>query len=206
MTQQTQAAIAGADACLFVIDARAGVTAGDEVIAQALRKSGKPVILVANKCESHAGDTGYGEAFSLGFGEPVAISAEHSAGFRRAGGSAAGAHRAAVGRRGGRRRARRRRRRPAGSSHPPRHRRPPECRQVEPVQSPARRGALADRPRSRHHARRGGRGLDVRRPRIPAPRHRGPAQEGARRRPHAGGNVRRQAPLEAIRSPIASCW
>jgi GTP-binding protein len=80
MTQQTMTAIADADACLFVIDARAGVTAGDEVIAQALRKSGKPIVLVANKCESSASDTGYGEAFSLGFGEPVAVSAEHSLG------------------------------------------------------------------------------------------------------------------------------
>ncbi|HEV2649733.1 MAG TPA: GTPase, partial [Rhizomicrobium sp.] len=80
MTQQTMTAIADADACLFVIDARAGVTAGDEVIARALRKSGKPIVLVANKCESNASDTGYGEAFSLGFGEPVAISAEHSLG------------------------------------------------------------------------------------------------------------------------------
>ena len=51
MTEQTLAAIAEADALLFVIDARAGVTAGDEIIAQALRKSGKPVILAANKCE-----------------------------------------------------------------------------------------------------------------------------------------------------------
>ena len=81
MTAQTQTAIADADASLFVIDARAGITAGDEAIAQALRKGGKPVILVANKCESHASDTGYHEAYALGFGEPVAISAEHSLGF-----------------------------------------------------------------------------------------------------------------------------
>ena len=80
MTAQTQTAIAEADACLFVIDARAGITAGDEVIAQALRKSGKTVIVAANKCESHAGDSGLGEAWGLGFGEPVAISAEHSLG------------------------------------------------------------------------------------------------------------------------------
>lgn len=81
MTAQTEAAIAEADACLFVIDARAGITAGDETIATALRRSGKRVVLVANKCESRAGDAGYGEAFALGFGEPVAISAEHSLGF-----------------------------------------------------------------------------------------------------------------------------
>jgi GTP-binding protein len=81
MTAQTQTAIADADVSLFVIDARAGITAGDEAIAQALRKGGKPVILVANKCESRASDDGYHEAYSLGFGEPVAVSAEHSLGF-----------------------------------------------------------------------------------------------------------------------------
>jgi GTP-binding protein len=81
MTAQTMTAIADADACLFVIDARAGVTAGDQIIAQWLRRSGKPVILAANKCESRAGDAGLGEAWSLGFGEPIAISAEHRMGF-----------------------------------------------------------------------------------------------------------------------------
>jgi GTP-binding protein len=81
MTGQTLAAIAEADACLFVIDARAGITTGDQTIADTLRRSGKRVVLVANKCESHASDAGYGEAFALGFGEPVAVSAEHSLGF-----------------------------------------------------------------------------------------------------------------------------
>ncbi len=81
MTAQTMTAIAEADACLFVMDARAGVTAGDEIIAAALRKSGKTVILAANKCESRAGQSGVGEAYALGFGEPIAISAEHSLGF-----------------------------------------------------------------------------------------------------------------------------
>src|SRR5258707_6977600 len=59
MTGQTRTAIAEADLCLFMIDARAGVTAGDQTIAQALRQADKPVVLVANKCESQAGDTGY---------------------------------------------------------------------------------------------------------------------------------------------------
>jgi GTP-binding protein len=81
MTAQTVTAIAEADACLFVVDGRVGVTAGDEIITAALRKADKPVILVANKCESKASDIGYAEAFTLGFGEPVAISAEHSMGF-----------------------------------------------------------------------------------------------------------------------------
>jgi GTP-binding protein len=80
MTEQTRLAIAEAEVCLFVVDGREGVTAGDEIIAEALRRSGKPVILVANKCESRASDAGLGETYALGFGEPVAISAEHGVG------------------------------------------------------------------------------------------------------------------------------
>jgi GTP-binding protein len=80
MTGQTITAIAEADVCLFIVDGRVGVTTGDEIIAAALRKGDKKVILVANKCESRASDIGYAEAFTLGFGEPVAISAEHSMG------------------------------------------------------------------------------------------------------------------------------
>ena len=78
MTDQTLAAIAEAEALLFVIDARAGVTAGDEIIAQALRKSGKPVILAANKCEGRIEPPA--ESMRLGFGEPLRISAEHALG------------------------------------------------------------------------------------------------------------------------------
>ena len=77
MTEQTEAAIAEADVALFVIDAREGVTAGDEIIAQHLRKSGKPVILAANKCE---GRIDLSEAFALGFGEAIPLSAEHALG------------------------------------------------------------------------------------------------------------------------------
>src|ERR1700743_912431 len=77
MTAQTQAAIADAEALLFVIDARAGVTAGDEIIAQALHRAGKPVILAANKCESR---TELEDVHGLGFGDPVKISAEHDLG------------------------------------------------------------------------------------------------------------------------------
>ena len=80
MTEQTRAAIAESDVCLFVVDGREGVTAGDEIIAEALRRSGKPVILVANKCESRASDAGLPETYALGFGEPVAVSAEHGVG------------------------------------------------------------------------------------------------------------------------------
>lgn len=78
MTQQTLAAIADAEALLFVIDARDGLTAGDQIIAQALRKSGKPVILAANKCEGRVAPPA--EAYGFGFGEPIAISAEHNLG------------------------------------------------------------------------------------------------------------------------------
>ncbi|MDE2467053.1 MAG: ribosome biogenesis GTPase Der, partial [Alphaproteobacteria bacterium] len=81
MTLQSRQAIAEADVCLFVIDGREGVTAGDETIAQSLRKSGKPVILIVNKCESRASNAGFSEAYVLGFGEPVAVSAEHGLGF-----------------------------------------------------------------------------------------------------------------------------
>ena len=78
MTKQTLTAIAEAEALLFVIDARDGLTAGDQIIAQALRKSGKPVILAANKCEGRLEPPP--EAYGLGFGEPLAISAEHNLG------------------------------------------------------------------------------------------------------------------------------
>jgi len=78
MTKQTLTAIAEAEALLFVIDARDGLTAGDQIIAQALRKSGKPVILAANKCEGRVEPPA--EAYGLGLGEPFAISAEHNLG------------------------------------------------------------------------------------------------------------------------------
>ncbi len=76
MTGQTLTAIAEADVCVFVIDARAGVTTGDEIIADALRRSGKPVILDGNKCEGQVRPDA-SEVYSLGFGEPIALSAEH---------------------------------------------------------------------------------------------------------------------------------
>jgi GTP-binding protein len=78
MTKQTIAAIAEAEALLFVIDARDGITAGDQLIAQTLRKSGKPVILAANKCEGRV--TPPAEAWGLGLGDPIPISAEHNLG------------------------------------------------------------------------------------------------------------------------------
>jgi GTP-binding protein len=80
MRAQTEAALADCDAVLFLIDARAGVTAGDRHFAQLVRRSSKPVILVANKAEGSAGRDGAYEAFSLGLGDPIAISAEHGEG------------------------------------------------------------------------------------------------------------------------------
>jgi GTP-binding protein len=80
MRAQTEAAIAAADAVFLLLDARAGVMPADRVFADLLRKTGKPIILVANKTESRSGAAGALEAFALGLGEPVAISAEHGEG------------------------------------------------------------------------------------------------------------------------------
>jgi GTP-binding protein len=80
MREQTLAAVAQADVVVFMIDARAGVIGADESFADLVRSSGKPVILAANKCEGRGADPGLYEAFRLGFGEPIAISAEHGTG------------------------------------------------------------------------------------------------------------------------------
>ncbi len=80
MRDQTEAALKEADILLFVMDARAGVVPADEFFAGLARSSGKPVILAANKCEGRTGLSGSYEAFSLGVGEPIAISAEHGQG------------------------------------------------------------------------------------------------------------------------------
>lgn len=80
MRAQTEAAVAGCDVCLLVIDARAGLTPLDEMFANLLRKSGKPVVVVANKCDGRAADPGVMEAFALGLGQPIPVSAEHGEG------------------------------------------------------------------------------------------------------------------------------
>jgi len=80
MRDQTEQAILESDVTLFLIDARAGVTPLDESFATMLRRAGKPVILVANKVEGRQGDAGFYDAYSMGFGEPVPISAEHGEG------------------------------------------------------------------------------------------------------------------------------
>ncbi len=81
MRAQTEAAIMDADAILFMIDARVGMTPTDQHFADLVRRAGKPVIAVANKAEGKAGDAGLYETFGLGFGDPVALSAEHGDGF-----------------------------------------------------------------------------------------------------------------------------
>jgi len=80
MRAQTERAVTEADVALFLIDARAGLTPTDRHFADLLRKTGQPVVLIANKCEGAAGDPGFYEAFELGFGEPIAFSAEHGIG------------------------------------------------------------------------------------------------------------------------------
>ena len=81
MWQQTRRAIAESDVVLFLYDARAGIQAYDEHFADLVRKSQKPVILIANKCEGKAQELGVYEAYKLGLGEPLIFSAEHSIGF-----------------------------------------------------------------------------------------------------------------------------
>jgi len=80
MQEQTSAAIAQADVILFVVDARAGTTPADRSFADLVRKSAKPSILVANKSEGRAGEAGALEAYALGLGDPIAVSAEHGEG------------------------------------------------------------------------------------------------------------------------------
>ncbi|MEL1249401.1 ribosome biogenesis GTPase Der [Aurantiacibacter gilvus] len=80
MRAQTQVSLKGADAALFVIDSRTGLTPLDEEIGQWLREQEVPVVLVANKAEGNAGEAGILECYSLGLGEPVPVSAEHGEG------------------------------------------------------------------------------------------------------------------------------
>jgi len=80
MRAQTEAAVRSADIALFMIDARVGVTPLDRHFADVLRTLDRPIVLVANKAESAAANVGLTEAFELGLGEPVAISAEHNHG------------------------------------------------------------------------------------------------------------------------------
>jgi GTPase len=80
MQEQTETAIELADALMFVVDARAGLTPTDRAFADFARRANKPVVLVANKSEGKHGDAGALEAYALGLGDPVQISAEHGEG------------------------------------------------------------------------------------------------------------------------------
>ena len=80
MQAQTALAAASADVTLLLVDGRAGITPDDRHFARELRRLGGAIVLVVNKCEGRAGDEGYFESYSLGVGEPVAISAEHGEG------------------------------------------------------------------------------------------------------------------------------
>ncbi len=81
MRARTEAAVLDADICLFVYDAREGVLPLDRTFAEFVRKTGKPTVLVANKCESRASDVGVTEGYSLGMGDPIEVAAEHNIGF-----------------------------------------------------------------------------------------------------------------------------
>ena len=80
MQEQTETAIGLADALMFVIDARAGLTPNDRTFADYARRANKPVILLANKSEGKHGEIGAMESYALGLGEPIQVSAEHGEG------------------------------------------------------------------------------------------------------------------------------
>ena len=80
MRRLTERAVEMVDMCVFMIDARVGITPADEIFADILRRRARHVILVANKAEGSAGEGGFLEAYSLGLGEPIRLSAEHGEG------------------------------------------------------------------------------------------------------------------------------
>ena len=80
MRRQTEQAVRDADVAVLMVDARAGVTPLDEHFANWVRRGETPVVLVANKCEGTAGEQGLYDAYALGLGEPIAVSAEHGEG------------------------------------------------------------------------------------------------------------------------------
>jgi GTP-binding protein len=80
MRASSEAALEMADVAVFVVDARTGITPADRAFAQWLRRARRPVILVANKAEGRGGATAAMEAYELGLGDPIAVSAEHGEG------------------------------------------------------------------------------------------------------------------------------
>ncbi len=203
MRQQTEIAIRDADVILFMIDARAGVTPLDQRFAQVLRKAGKDVHLIGNKAEGREADPGLMEAYSLGFGEPVSLSAEHGLGLadlhaivskavdeaaakaasaaRTGSPDARGRCRPSAGRwhdRGG-----------AGQALGPaaspqrRHHRAAQCGQIDADQPHGRRGTAADRARGGYHPRLDHGAVGVQRPDHQPGRHRRHAAQVARSMP-----------------------
>ena len=132
MRAQTEAAVREADVALFLIDAREGLTPLDEEIARWLRAGATPVIVAANKAEGRGGEAGRLEAYALGLGEPLAISAEHGEGVV----DLFEALRPHVEREESEEDSRGR----GGRSAQAGDRRAPQCRQVDPGQPDARRG------------------------------------------------------------------
>ncbi len=80
MRQQTESAIGESDLVLFVVDAKSGLTPTDKAFADLVRRTGKPLVLIANKAEARGSESGLIDAWELGLGEPVPISAEHGQG------------------------------------------------------------------------------------------------------------------------------
>ena len=80
MRKLTERAVANSDVCLFVTDARAGITPVDQIFADLLRRSGATVILAMNKAEGRLGQDALYEGYALGLGDPIGISAEHGEG------------------------------------------------------------------------------------------------------------------------------
>ncbi len=181
MRAQTERAIAVADVVLFLIDARTGITPDDAAFARHLRKSNRPVILLANKCEGKAAEAGVLEAYRLGLGDPVPVSAAHGEGLdglyeallpyaEKAGAFAeddvdadATTSESADAETDDE---------AAEKPNSRRHCRAAQCGQVDSGQPPARRGADADWARSRHHPRRDRHRLAASRPAHGAGRHR----------------------------------
>ena len=80
MRAQTEEAVETADVILFMVDARVGIVPLDQTFADLVRRSGKPIALLANKAEGKAGEPGVLEAYALGLGDPIPVSAEHGDG------------------------------------------------------------------------------------------------------------------------------
>ena len=142
---QAELAAAEADVVLMVVDGRAGPTGVDESLARALRRTGKPVLLVVNKLDSPAAaETGTGDFYRLGIREVFPVSAEHALGFDALAGCGGGPSPGSRRPRGdaGRRR---------GRAGPPHHPRPAERGEEHAPQRPAPRGAGGRQPRARHH-------------------------------------------------------